>query len=60
MEIGDWIIVDYSLKLPVNESNIMKLEFINLQIRYFPTVSLVAFVVYRRKRILIMLTSCNM
>ena len=60
MEIGDWIIVDYSLKLPVNESNIMKPEFVNLQIRYFPTVSLVAFGVYRRKRILIMVTSCNM
>lgn len=43
MEIGDWIIVDYSLKLPINESSIMKFEFVNLQIRYFPTVSLVAF-----------------
>ena len=59
MEIGDWIIVD-TLKLPVNESSIMKFEFVNLQIRYFPTVSLVAFGVYRRKRILIMVTSCNM
>ena len=59
MEIGDWIIVD-TLKLPVSESSIMKFEFVNLQIRYFPTVSLVAFGVYRRKRILIMVTSCNM